>query len=88
MGDLGNWTEITHGFYRYVISAGACYEILVVYRARETNILDARANLYITGDWRDNATNARFFERELLAENVSFQECMDAAQKDYKENCT
>lgn len=34
MGDLGNWTEITHGFYRYVISAGACYEILVVYRAR------------------------------------------------------
>ena len=47
---LENWKEVTKGLYRYVVSAGCCYEIHIMYHAKDTDILTANASLYIVGD--------------------------------------
>ena len=39
---LENWREITKGLYRYVVAANCCYEIHVMYHAKETDILTAK----------------------------------------------
>lgn len=43
---LENWTEITKGLYRYVVAASCCYEIHIMYHAKDTDILTANASLY------------------------------------------
>ena len=81
---LENWTEITKGLYRYVISAGCCYEIHIMYHAKETDILTANASLYIVGDWTSVKNNSKFFERELLL-NGPLMACLGKAVEDEKE---
>lgn len=44
--ELKNWKEVTKGLYRYVISAGAAYEIHIQHQDVSTNINDATA-LYV-----------------------------------------
>ena len=86
MKELKDWIEILKGLYRYVVAANAAYEIHVSYYAFDTDILTAKASLFIVGDWRDNKTGDSFFEREcLLAEQPVF-ECHAAAVKDYEAN--
>lgn len=85
MKELKNWNEVTKGLYRYVIGANVCYEIHLLYHAKETDILTAKSSLYIVGDWIDKNRNS-FFEREcLLAEQPLF-ECLEKAYEDYKQN--
>lgn len=78
---LENWTEITKGFYRYVVAAGCCYEIHIMYHAKETDILTANASLYVVGDWRSAENNSKFFERELLL-NGPLAACLEKAVED------
>ena len=80
---LENWTEITKGLYRYVVSAG-CYEIHIMYHAKDTDILTANASLYIVGDWTSVKNNLKFFERELLL-NGPLMTCLEKAVEDEKE---
>ena len=84
MNDLENWTEITKGLYRYVISAGVCYEIHIMYHTKDTDILTANASLYIVGDWIYAENNHEFFERELLL-NGPLMACLEKAVKDEEE---
>jgi hypothetical protein len=85
MENLKNWTEVTKGLYRYVIGANACYELHILYHSKDTDILTAKASLFIAGDW-SSRNNANFFEREcLLAEKPLF-ECIKKAIKDNEEN--
>lgn len=83
--DLNTWNEVTKGLYRYVISAGACYEIHILYHAKGTDILSANASLYMVGDWKD-ANGKNFFERECLLEKSPVIACLGKAIEDYKEN--
>lgn len=85
MSNLEKWNEITKGLYRYVIGANACYEIHILYHDKKTDILTAKASLYIVGDWYD-MTGKSFFERECLLSEQSVFECLKFAEKDYKEN--
>lgn len=80
---LENWTEITKGLYRYACSAG-CYEIHIMYHAKETDILTANASLYIVGDWTSVKSNSKIFERELLL-NGPLAACLEKAVEDAKE---
>lgn len=85
LNDFEAWNEVVKGIHRYVISAGACYEIHILYHAKDTDILTAKASLYVVGDWNSNGQS--FFEREcLLCEQPVF-ECVKKAVEDYKENC-
>ena len=84
MSKLENWTEITKGLYRYVISTGCCYEIHIMYHAKTTDILTANASLYIVGDWTSADNNSKFFERELLL-NGSLAVCLEKAVEDEEE---
>ena len=56
---LENWTEITKGLYRYVVAASCCYEIYIMYHAKDTDILTANASLYIVGDWCNSFANLK-----------------------------
>lgn len=84
--DFSAWNEVTKGLYRYVISAGACYEIHILYHDKATDIMSANASLYIVGDWRDK-DGKNFFERECLLEKAPVMACLGKAIEDYKENC-
>lgn len=85
MNELKNWTAVPIGLYRYVISANCCYEIHILYWDHSTDILTAKASLYLVGKWRTK-DRVSFFEREcLLAEQPVF-ECLKAAVDDDKEN--
>ena len=85
MKELKNWKEVTKGIFRYVIAPAVCYEIHILFWNRDTDILTAKASLFIVGDWRSAEVDI-FFEREcLLAEQPVF-ECLAAAQKDNEEN--
>jgi len=81
---LENWTEVTRGLYRYVISAGCCYEVHIMYHAKDTDILTANASLYIVGDWTSTENNSKFFNRELLL-NGPLAGCLEKAVEDEKE---
>lgn len=85
ISDLNQWNEVTRGLYRYVLSAGACYEIHILYHAKGTDILSANASLYMVGDWRDS-DGKNFFERECLLEKSPVIACLGKAIEDYKEN--
>ena len=84
MAELKNWTEVTHGLYRYVIAAKLCYEIHILYHEAGTDILTAKASLFLTGFWRGNSGG--YFERECLLEEQPVFECLKMAQKDNEEN--
>ena len=85
MKDLNNWKEITKGLYRYVIGCNVCYEIHIMNWFTDTDILAAKAKLYIVGEWKNNIHNGAAFEREFLIENT-VQECIEYAYKDNQEN--
>lgn len=76
---LENWTEITKGLYRY-----CCYEIHIMYHAKNTDILTANASLYIVGDWTSIDNDSKFFERELLL-NGPLAACLEKAVEDEEE---
>ena len=84
IGDLKKWTEITKGLYRYVVAASVCYEIHIMYHAKDTDILTATASLYIVGDWTNSKNNSKFFERELLL-NGPVMACLEKAAEDEEE---
>ena len=86
MKNLSNWNEVTRGIYRYVIAAKACYEIHIMYHADGTDILTAKASLFIAGCWISNESRDSFFERECLLSEQPVFECLKAAQKDNEEN--
>ena len=66
------------------LSAGCCYEIHIMYHAKETDILTANASLYIVGDWTTANGHCSFFERKLLL-NGSVMECLEKAVEEEKE---
>lgn len=84
ISDLKEWIEVTAGIYRFVLSAGACYEIHVTYHRHGADVLNAKANLYIVGDWC--TTNGSVFERECLLFGKTVLDCINKAVEDYKEN--
>lgn len=82
--NLKDWNEVTKGLYRYVIGANAAYEIHIMYWNHKTDILLARAILYIVGDW--NTKDGAITERESLLTNAPVIACLGKAVEDYKEN--
>ena len=84
MKELKNWNEVTKGLYRYVIAANCCYEIQIMYHAKNTDILTADASLYIVGDWTSVDNDSKFFERELLL-NGPLIACLEKAVEDEEE---
>lgn len=85
MRNLKNWTEVTRGLYRYVIATKCCYELHILHWDFDTDILTAKASVYLVGNWVQSDGNS-FFEREpILTEHPVF-ECLEAAEKDNIEN--
>ena len=82
MNDIKNfetWTKVTKGYYRYVVAAKACYEILITFDDEKTIIAVA----YITGDWLDKDKN--YFSREVIYEGF-LKDCLEAVARDYEQN--
>ena len=84
MKKLNNWTEVSKGYYRYVIAASVAYEIFVEYWYHDTPIETAKASLCIVGDWYNDGKS--ILEREWLARELPIQELLEIAYKDNKEN--
>lgn len=85
MTDLKNWNEVTKGLYRYVIGANCAYEIHIIFWYHNTDILTAKASLYIVGEW--NCENGQTStERECLLSEQPLFECLNKAMEDFKEN--
>lgn len=85
MNKFENWHEVTRGLYRYVIAAKCAYELYILHWDYETDILTAKASVYLVGEWSQSNGNS-FFERELILAEQPVFECLEAAMKDDKEN--
>lgn len=87
MNELKNWKEVTRGLYRYVIAAGACYEIHILHWDRDTDIMSANCNLYVAGTWYSCGDDkSSYFERELLLTGP-MAACLHKAVEDFNDNC-
>jgi len=84
MDNLNNWNEVSTGYYRYVIAAKVCYEILIDRWFHDTKINNAIASLFITGIWKGD--EGSYFDRELLLEGQTVDECIAKAIEDNAEN--
>lgn len=82
--ELKEWNEVIRGLYRFVLSAGACYELHILYHDNGTDITKAKASLYVVGDWEGEGKV--FFERDCLVCGDTVENCLKEAEKDYKEN--
>lgn len=85
MKNLDNWCEKTKGMYRFVISACTCYEIHILHHDKDTDIMTAKASLYIAGDWYET-NGAGYFERECMLNEQPVFVCIEKAIEDFKEN--
>ena len=85
MNELKNWSEVTPGLFRYVISAGACYEIHILTWNQATDVLSADAILYLTGIWCNSNEKRSTFTREELCHGP-VAACIGAAIEDDKQN--
>lgn len=83
--EFKNWTEISAGYYRYVISSNVAYEIIVEYWDRVTPIETAKASLCLVGKWR-NKDGSNTLEREWLSKELPICELLKIAHKDDVEN--
>jgi hypothetical protein len=86
MSELNNWNEITRGIYRYVIASKVCYEIHVLYWQHDTDVLTAKASLFLVGEWQANIDGFVYLERECLLSEQPVFECLNTAVIDNKEN--
>ena len=79
---LNKFNELSYGYFRYVVAAKVCYEIIVHGQMDfGVDMEDADdCELFITGLWRDNDGKS-IFSREKLAKG-SMKECLDACKKD------
>lgn len=84
MKDFKNWKEISKGYYRYVISSNAAYEIFIEYWLHDTPIETAKASLCLVGDWYCDKVSTT--EREWLGKELPVQELLEIAYRDDKEN--
>ena len=84
--NINEWTEVTKGLYRYVLAAECCYELIIVYWENKTDLMDAKAELYLVGNFHEHSTNKNYFSRELLASELLVSECLEVAYNDDKEN--
>lgn len=83
LNNLNSWSNPIKGMYRNVISTSVCYEIMILKHDGDADILNARASLYISGDWQ--GSEGWYYERELLFTGP-VKECLDDALKDYNEH--
>ena len=85
MEKLENWKEVTNGLFRYVCGANVSYELHILHWDFDTDILTAKASVFIVGDWRQTNGNSFFERAAILAEHPAY-ECLEAAKRDYAEN--
>lgn len=80
---IDNWTEVSRGYYRYVVAAKVCYELMALQQGAKTGP-DYYA-LYVTGEWKD-PTGTPYFKRECLESCETLANCLYTASKDLKAN--
>lgn len=85
MKELKNWKEVSKGYYRYVISANAAYEIFIEYWGHGTPIETAKASLCIVCEWH-KMDGSNTTEREWLGKELPVQELLGIAHND-NEKC-
>lgn len=84
---LSNWTMVDNvkGYYRYVVSEKAAYEIIVISQRFGENDMRAIANAYMAIEFA-LPKRIPMFTREPIAIGRTVEECLEKIVKDYKEN--
>lgn len=87
MSRLKNWTMVDNveGYYRYVVSEKAAYEIIVTGQKFGESDMNAIANAYMAIEFALPGITP-MFTREVLAIGRTVEECLQKVVKDYEEN--
>ena len=80
---LENWSEITRGFYRFILESNVCYEICIMHKPDKCDIAESIANLYFTSEWI--MTDGSVFMREVMHYG-SLKQCLSTAANDYAQS--
>ena len=84
MCNLDNWTTVAIGLYEYPITYDYWIEIHVMYHEESTDILTAKASLYLVSCRIIDEDDPKFFSRELLL-NGPLMACLEKAVEYEKE---
>ena len=63
---LENWENVGYGYYRYYVSDLFFFEIFINYCSGLVSILEAKGDLYFTGNYKDPVTSLGWFARNRL----------------------
>ena len=77
-----DWRELTEGFWRKVVAANACYEILLVTKGWSNNVPHNKYYTYYCAEGKGIG-----LYRELLGITLTYEQAVELAEKDYEENC-
>ena len=81
---LENWSEITKGFYRFIVAQKVCYEICVMYKPDKCDIAESIANLYFTVEWI-MTDGSVVFMRSVMHYGL-LKQCLSTAADDYEQS--
>lgn len=83
--NLGNWSEVTKGIYKYALTEDVSYEIHLLHQPEGGDLMTAKASLYLAGYWKDYnvAEINSYFKRECLLAEATVFECMLESLKDH-----
>lgn len=81
IGELKNWLDLGEGLYRYKVDDEAAYEIRILRKRPDADILDSIADMYIVGIVSPT-TGPAYFERLMLIKGGSLKLCLKYAKKD------
>lgn len=83
INNFSSWTELGNDIYCYRIAPSVAYEIHISHWEWGTPVEKATAMAYISGKWR-NRQYGNYFEREVLLEKGTVEECMNCILEDYR----
>lgn len=86
MNKFENWTEISKGYYRYVLAPGCAYEIFIEFWNLATPIETATGSLCIVGEWYNPTHKRSTLEREWILKEQPVSKLLEAAVEDNEQN--
>lgn len=84
IGELKNWLDLGEGLYRYKVDNEAAYEIRILCKRPDADILDSIADVYTVGIV-SSTTDLTRFRRLMLIKGHPLKRCLEYAKKDLED---
>lgn len=84
MENLINWTEVVKGIYVFHVTPKVWYEIHIEHQIMRDEVGNAKATLYIVGEWYSLTEHKNAFDREMIHKGT-INECLKMIEEKREE---